>query len=531
MDRRGTQPAWLVAAALCGILLVAAALRVQTFRGYWGTDDGEYALLANALATGQFHAFVTEHYVNNFHGPAHLPYRIALVAPLSLAFRAFGVSEISLVAYPFLVSMLSVVLAFVTGRLLFGTAAGLIAASFWALLPVDVELATQFLPDGIASFYASVGLVAVLYMMTKGSDGAAKRFLVGLFAGLCFGASWLAKESVAYLVPVCGVFFLVDARKSLKAAYPLWIGVAAGSIGVLAAEVITYAVTAGDPFRRMHETERMYAQTKAYLFYEGSRFGWPVGSSRLKAVLARLFSEGPRLILLNERFLLLPMVGLLAVAHGAYWRRRAFFLPGVWLITLLAAYNFATTSFSSYTPLVLYHRNLHPLALPSVVAAAGLMVMLLASERPDDLRPFVRERKFWGGASALALIAVSAYYTFRQVRGIYGIRPLYEIREVARLVPPSEMVYTDPLSGKSLEFHWKYPHSARLVNFEGMAAEDVRPGSFVLVDRARLNWLKVNVGMWLTRDYGYHEPAFASAPPATWERLWGNQQSTLYRVR
>ena len=110
------------------------------------------------------------------------------------------------------------------------------------------------------------------------------------------------------------------------------------------------------------------------------------------------------------------------------------------------------------------------------------------------------------------------------------VRPIFEIREVAAIVKPSERVYTDPFSGKALEFFWRYPGRMRIVNYEGMRAEDVEPNSFVLVDKFRMDWLKVNVSMWLTKDYGYHEPEFSGQPPRSWKKVWQNGQASLYRV-
>jgi len=52
----------------------------------------------------------------------------------------------------------------------------------------------------------------------------------------------------------------------------------------------------------------------------------------------------------------------------------------------------------------------------------------------------------------------------------------------------------------------------------------------VLVDRNRLDWLDANVSMWLTEDYGYHEPGFAKDPPKSWHVAWRSESATLYRV-
>ena len=518
---------WIV---LLAIILVGVGLRLYCFRGMWGTDDGEYARLANAMARGNFGAFVQENYVDKFNAPAQLPFRIGLIFPLAVLFRFFGVSETTLVFYPLVISVAGVAVAFLCGRFLFNVKAGLIAAALWSVLPIDVESANYFLPDGIASFYGSLGVLVILLMISSDAVGTFRKFLGGFVAGLLFGISWLSKESIVYLVPFCLILLAIDLRKNFKDALPLWIGIAVASGGVLSTEMLTHYVSNGDFFLHMHETERSHVQSKSYLFYEGSRFGWPVGGSHMKALIKRLFLDGPSTIFLNPHFLFLPIVGLLAAAHAFYWRDRSFFIPALWMLTLAFMFNFASASFSSYTPLVLYDRYLHPLMLPATVLTAGFLTKLIAADHQAAPATTHGERFFWGMVMACLVASTSLYFGFRQVRDVSTRRPIYEIRDVAAMVKSSERVYSDPLSSKALEFLWGYPQGMRIVNYEGMRAEDIEPNSFVLVDKVRLDWLKVNVSMWLTKDYGYHEPEFASRPPESWKKVWQNDHASLYRV-
>jgi 4-amino-4-deoxy-L-arabinose transferase-like glycosyltransferase len=515
---------------LLAILLAAVALRIYCMNGYWGTDDGEYALLANAMAQGNFADFVRENYFRNFNAPAHLPYRMALIAPLSALFRVFGVSEIALLFYPFSISIFGVILAFLCGRLLFSVNAGLISAALWSVFPVDVDLATFFLPDAIASFYGSAGVLVVLFVVLADIRGTFPRFLGGLIAGLLFGISWLSKESIVYLAPFCLFLLVSGAKRNFKGALPLWIGVAAASGGVLLTEMLVYYAQRGDFLLRMHENERSFEQTRSYLFYEGSRFGWPVGGSHMKALLKRLFLDGPSVIFLNEQSLFLPFFGLIAAAHAFHWRDRSFLIPALWMLTLAFMYNFASCSLSAYTPLVLLDRYLHPIMLPAAVLTGGFIAKLLAAKDETTSQDGSRERFFWGMAIACLVATTSLYFAFRQIRDRSSSWTIYEIRRLSGLVKPTDKVYTDPLSGKALEFFWKYPQETKTIDFEGMRADEIEPNSFVLADKVRVNWLKVNVSMWLTKDYGYREPEFLTRPPESWKRVWQNRHATLYKV-
>jgi len=282
------------------IVLLGTALRLYCFQGFWGTDDAEYARLAHAMTKGSFCDFVRANYLENFNGPAHLPFRMALIFPLSLLFSFFGVSELVLVIYPLTISILSILLVYFSGRLLFGVKAGLIASAIWAVLPINIQYSTSFRPDIPVTFYASLGVIILITMMKSETKSKFLLFLSGSFAGLLFGISWLCKGTVLYLVPFCIVLLIFSVRKNRKAGLSLWAGVATLSLGVIVIEMIAYYYLRGDFLFRFHEIERSYIQTKSYLFFEGSRFGWPVGSSHLKAILKRLLIEGPKFIFLND---------------------------------------------------------------------------------------------------------------------------------------------------------------------------------------------------------------------------------------
>ncbi|MBI5235128.1 MAG: hypothetical protein HY886_02635, partial [Deltaproteobacteria bacterium] len=78
---------WLQWVVLGAIIALGAIIRLYCMHGLWGADDAEYARLANALANGNFTSFVQENYITSFNAPAHLPYRMALIAPLAVIFR------------------------------------------------------------------------------------------------------------------------------------------------------------------------------------------------------------------------------------------------------------------------------------------------------------------------------------------------------------------------------------------------------------------------------------------------------------
>ena len=97
-----TRRTWLV---LSLIIMLAAALRVLSFRGYTSHDASAYAQLAHMMVSGEFKPGMMWCF------PVFSA-RVGLFAPVALAFRLGGVNEVALTAYPFLLSMFSVLLAY-----------------------------------------------------------------------------------------------------------------------------------------------------------------------------------------------------------------------------------------------------------------------------------------------------------------------------------------------------------------------------------------------------------------------------------
>lgn len=513
------------------IIAAGLALRLLYFNGIWGTDDAEYARLANAMAHGNFLDYVNTNFVENITGPSHIPYRTGLIFPLAVLFRLFGVSEPVLIIYPLLLSMLVIVLAYLCGRMMFGLRAGLVAAAFWAFMPNDILRGVSFLPDIAVSFYGSLGVFVIIYFIYAEVKKGTWLVAGGFASGLIFGLTWLSKETVIYLIPFVVILLFMMLKKDFKRGLAFAVPMAVASGGVLAAETIIYYSINGDFLSHFHGTENSFEQTKSYLFYEGSRFGWPVGGSRLKALVKRLFLSGPETIFLNRFYLYLPAFALVAWARSLYMKKsHSFNLAGLWFITLAFMYNFATCSTVSYTPLTLLNRYLHPIMFPASLLTAGLVVSLLGRRKDDPGERPRGETFFWGAVISVVLILLTLSTSFRLIRNRPQHKSFYQTKHAAKFITSADRVYTDPLTTKSLEFYLKYPERMNTVDYEGMPPEEVLPGSFVLIDRHRVAWLKINVDMWLTQVYGYNEPEFYDSPPETWSTVWRGDGVALYRV-
>ena len=509
-------------ALLLGILTVGVLLRLYEFRGFGALDDAAYAQIAHQMSDGSFRA-------GAYQGPAVFPLRVGIIYPTALFFRAFGVSEWTMVLFPFIVSMLSILLAYAVTSHFFGRRAGLIAAGLWALLPLDAFHAGVLEPDLVAAFFASLGILGIVRII-DGRAPSRRALVLGLMCGVLFGLSWLCKESVAYAAPFCAYLMIATLRKDWRRHAPLWAGVAAGSIAVLAVEMAVYHRFTGDWLFHFHETERNYHQYPNAFFVSGSSLTMPNQRSYLAAVVRRLVLEGPSTIFLHSQLLYLPLLASVVCLHALYWRNRTYFVPGLWFASLVIMFNFASSSLSSYVPLILFERYLYQILLPAVVVVSGFLATLFFDASTGHDLAARRERQFWGMLLAVALLLVSAEKNYSNRKFSPGWASA--VRTLGTSLRPSDRLYTDALSIRGLEFFWKYPPRMNVVNFEDMnAASPLRAGDYVLINETYLDWLVTMAGWWPTKGTTYEKPVIVKQPPATWETVWKSGNATLFRVK
>lgn len=120
------------------ILTAGLIIRAHFITGIIRADDLGYAYTAYKLSQGHLHL---DQWVEGTS-------RIGLYGPVALLYRLFGASEAMTLAWPLAASLLSTFFLYGIGRLQMGEGAGLMAASLWMILPLDIFLATDLLPDG-----------------------------------------------------------------------------------------------------------------------------------------------------------------------------------------------------------------------------------------------------------------------------------------------------------------------------------------------------------------------------------------------
>ncbi len=499
---RETLRTWLI---LGLILMLAAALRVLSFRGYTSHDASAYAQLAHMMVAGGFKPGMQWFF------PV-FSVRVGLFAPVALAFRLGGVNELMLTVYPFLLSMLSVILAFWAARTIFDVRAGLIAACLMALLPIDARFASQLLPDMPAALYMNAGVLLV-YAGSR-QETVSHRLASGVLAGIALFASWLCKETVLYLLPFVGAYLLwlaIQDRRNVT----LLVAVAAAAGLLVGLEGWMYHHYTGDYLLRYHALQRNA---------EGARRALSVATvSSVASYLLQRALVVLRVTILNvEDFGLMLAAALVACAYAIFRQRRRFLLPALWFGWLLLLFSFGSASFNAYVPLnARMTRFQYPMLLPAILLISGLASSIIARSNPGDSGKPYRPRLFSGVLLFTYLILVFAVTVAFGIRTGMGRRCRVQ-RAMARVLEPTDPLYTDGSTAAALRFFWKYPAVDSTHDFRGMAMAQIPPGAYVLLDRNELDLIG-NVDR-------YVPPRFLDSIPATWHELGRKDNATLYRV-
>jgi hypothetical protein len=122
----------------------------------------------------------------------------------------------------------TVVVTFLTGRLLYGRRAGVIAALLLALMPYEIVVSRQVLLDGPMAFFATV----TLYLLARAILSQRLVFLYA--AGGTMGLTALTKETGILMMGGAFAFFLLSPEIRIRAKH------AVGAAGVTAAVILAY---------------------------------------------------------------------------------------------------------------------------------------------------------------------------------------------------------------------------------------------------------------------------------------------------
>jgi len=455
------------------ILIGGLLIRVFSFTGYVGRDDSYYAEIAHLISRGEFK-------IGDYIGAPVFPFRIGLTLPVALGFKIFGVNEISMVYYPFVLSLLNILIAFLAGCLFFSTGAGLIAATIKAILPMDVHLASILLPDLPAAFWANLGFLILYY----GSFQARIKIKIisGILSGLFFLLSWLCKETILYFYPFIILYLAWALYRERKNIF-LFISILIFASGLVIESTFYYHYTLNF-FYRFSELERNYEVCKMWFFAEGTKFGWKEGEY-WPAVLKRIFIEGPRLIFIYPNFWALNTISIFIIGYSFIKKLRIFLWPALWFLFLVLMFNFGSSSLQSYKPLVLFSRYLYPLILPALIIVAGFLDLNFSYYFKNLKKIKKINSEFFVCYIILVIIIFTCLISLSE---IVKKTKISMGREIAQMALLKEKPYTDSTTAKALIFFGKCSSQNNIYDFVGLNGSVSPNKVYTLINQKNINF-------------------------------------------
>jgi 4-amino-4-deoxy-L-arabinose transferase-like glycosyltransferase len=211
-----------VSATLGGIAGVAFFLRLWELNAFgFNSDEAVYAGQAASIAD---HPNLKEFF------PTFRAHPLLFQTILSVGYHLGGYDLFGrVVAAVFGVA--TVLLIYKTGKVLYGTGAGLLAALFMALMPYHVVVTRQVLLDGPMVFFATLSLCLVAMYATTAQP-------VWLYAaGGAMGCTVLAKETSILLVGSLYAFFALAAKIRVRIRDLVF------SLGCMSAVIISFPIS------------------------------------------------------------------------------------------------------------------------------------------------------------------------------------------------------------------------------------------------------------------------------------------------
>jgi 4-amino-4-deoxy-L-arabinose transferase-like glycosyltransferase len=524
------------------VLVIAVGIRALCFSGVVGSADLAYLEEARDIAGGtplaEVHPFLDK--------PGFLYVE-------AFTMKVFGANETAQLAYPFLMSLAGVALAFIAARRLWGTWAGVVAGAGVALAPLDVLYATRIYPDGPAALFVALSVLAAVL---AGRDKLSVMWTV--ISGAAAGIAYLHTNIAVVAVPIAVTALALNGpgkKTFVRDVVLLLIGFAA--VGSL--ELWRNAALSGDPFLAWR-----------YLFKDAA-------GPRGEVLFRRLTADYGNVLFWDAGGLgTLVTVGAAGAIFAVTRKDKTAAFAIVWFGVMLLALNFWPESARPYVPLPYKEvRYFLPLAFPAALLAGRSATFLMEG------RALSRSVAAWAGSFvfvffAALLIADGSRHYFWVVFGAYAV-PLAVLiiligwfKRYARFAEPQkaaylgvvaaffliatvavpgvalrfyaepgsgnerwavetiknrgiEKIYMDPRSGRIISYLTGYSEDLKVVDF---AEEKPGSGDMVLINRGRYPQLRAG---------GYRIPRFARRVPKTWVKVArvegaAPRPATIFRV-
>ncbi len=446
---------------LYAILLAAIIVRYLFYVGHVFSDDAYYSFLSYTLFKGNFPG----HYL----GYPVFPLRIGQIGLTALAFGIFGINEFATVFFPFIFSILSIVLIFYFTKSIAGNNSTAVIASFLAaFFPVDIIFSTIDFPDLINAFFIYLGL----FLLWRASYS--KKYFLAVFSGISLYISFLFKENLYYVLILLVIIWIYLAIKKYPSRNFILCALFVVTLFIIG-ECLFYLAGKGQFFYRLKviQTNYKYSYYDFYPYTVYKMLRHKAGE--LYSLFYQIFIINFRSIFLRRFYLLLPLLAVISSVIN--FIKRKHLLLSFWYIGLAVLLIGFTTSFTMYKPLDL-HRSwyVYPLIMPVIILSAILI---------NNFKTYIKY-------AAVSLYLIFSLIMCNKYLNYFGTADLNKFKSFIR-TQNSKIIYTDFFTKYSVDLllNYKGEKNRRVILGSGFNLKSLKMGDLLIYDKNHIEELKL----------------------------------------
>ena len=458
---------------LLAIVAVHVLLRAGFYQGILPSDPIFYVHYAQKIATGEFQL--------EYH---HFNTRFAVTLPVALFFKVFGINEFAVALWPSVCSLATLYLTFRLGMIFGGPKAGLLASALLAVLPLDIGMAMQLLPEPIMTAM----LTTCVWCFYNGyhSQHPTRSRLWLVAGGLALWCAYSAKILGVLLGPLLLVYALT---KGFRLEKLIWFSL--GFLALLIPEYSFYFIKSGDLFFPFHAISMGVYESDPSVLVAHQNLNY------------RLLRALPSLTIYPSlQFGITFCCIYFAAAYSCLsWKKNLLLL--LWFGGLLAYNNFGSAMLTRYMVLPAVPRYLHPVMIPGLIIL-GMTLSKMAFSRSDlsGMLPGHQAIKIFGRVVIVGVLSTSLFFATFGLRRSYLELSAIELGKLSPFLQANLQgtVYADEKDLSTLRFLLRDQANERLRRFPEPGVSDglcdyVR--RFTADAKLLYNWRVLSTDAWL----------------------------------
>lgn len=332
------------------VLILAILIRVGFFMGMDGNDAVAYNWYSYQIATGSYEP--VRH---------TMALRYALLLPIALSMKLFGVNEWSSALPSFLYGLATIIVTYLLALKLGGKKIAFVALILSSFIPMNVFSSSDLHLDLPMALFQAISIMVLIDPLASRDRNGRQNPWVFALSGSLVGIAYLCKTPGAFML--CAIVPMAAVRSGIRMSLFIVIGF----LSVFCAESLFYLLYTGDPFYHL-TTILWHGYRDAVVDYEKSKeaYVWMLDLPRM-IVDPRVFGF--------ERLIATPLLALIAFLVAIKEKNRPFVLIGCWLVGLFLVVNFLPLNASFTHPIfVRAHWDLQFICIPAVLLTSFFLV-------------------------------------------------------------------------------------------------------------------------------------------------------------